>query len=83
MVAFVGEAVAALKKRGFDSPYLRNFVVAQINPLRGTRGSTEASVDEVLDKMAKKAEAFDPAKVSEEQIQAGSGGGGGGEEGGE
>jgi hypothetical protein len=27
-------AEAELKERGFDSPYLKNFVVARVNPLR-------------------------------------------------
>ena len=30
----VTELVDALKKKGLDSPYLRNFVVARINPLK-------------------------------------------------
>ena len=34
----VTAAVARLKERGFDSPYLRNFVVARVNPLRFVKG---------------------------------------------
>src|SRR5262249_59141839 len=32
--AAVGEAIKALKARGFTSPYLRSFVIARVNPLR-------------------------------------------------
>ena len=35
----VSEAVARLKERGFDSPYLKAFVVARVNPLRFMKGS--------------------------------------------
>ncbi len=59
--ALVDEHVAALKERGFHSSYLKNFVVARINPLRGGRG--EADFDETLAKMKAKAEAFDPSAV--------------------
>jgi len=58
----VGEAVAALKERGFTSPYLRAFVVARINPLRFRRGATMA-VDDALDAMRRAADGFDPDKV--------------------
>ena len=34
----VAEAVARLKEKGFDSPYLKNFVVARVNPLRFMKG---------------------------------------------
>ncbi len=39
----VTEAVAALKARGFNSPYLRNFVVARTNPLRFIKGEPPPS----------------------------------------
>jgi len=58
----VGDAVAALKKRGFTSPYLKAFVVARLNPLRFRRGAT-MSVDDALDAMMAAAEKFDAAKV--------------------
>ena len=44
----VAGAVAGLKDRGFESPYLRAFVVARINPLRFKRGAT-AEFDETID----------------------------------
>ena len=75
----VAEAVKALKARGFDSPYLKNFVVARVNPLRG-RGDAQP-IDEVLDTMLAKIEGFDASKVKEDEIGAGGGGYGGGSEG--
>ncbi len=58
----VAEAVAALKARGFTSPYLKAFVVARINPLRFRRGAT-MEADAALDAMFKAAERFDAEKV--------------------
>jgi ParB family chromosome partitioning protein len=58
----VNQAVAGLKERGFSSPYLKNFVVARINPLRFKRGAT-MPFDEAMDKMLGAADRFDPAKV--------------------
>lgn len=75
----VAEAVKALKARGFDSPYLKNFVVARINPLKG-RGE-QKPIDEVLDTMLDKIKSFDASSVNEDEI--GSGGGGGYSSGGE
>jgi len=62
----VGEAVAALKERGFESPYLKNFVVARINPLRA-RGA-KGDFDETIGKMLAAAERFDAGKVKSEQL---------------
>jgi len=56
------EAAAALKKRGFTSPYLKAFVVARLNPLRFRRGAT-MSADEALEAMSSAARKFDPDKV--------------------
>lgn len=75
----VGEVVKALKARGFDSPYIKTFVVARINPLKG-RGDVKP-IDEVLDTMLDKAQAFDASKIKEDEIKAGGGGYGGGDEG--
>jgi ParB family chromosome partitioning protein len=58
----VAEAVAALKERGFTSPYLKAFVVARINPLRFRRGAV-MSADAALEAMAAAVQKFDPAKV--------------------
>lgn len=63
----VNEAVANLKRRGLESPYLKNFVVARINPLRFKRGA-KAEFDETIDSMLRKAESFDISKVKSEQL---------------
>jgi ParB family chromosome partitioning protein len=63
----VAEAVVALKQRGFESPYLKNFVVARINPLRFER-KQRADCDETLAAMRAAAERFDPGKVKSEQL---------------
>ncbi|HEX6809407.1 MAG TPA: hypothetical protein VF118_15580 [Gemmatimonadaceae bacterium] len=62
----VTAAVASLKSRGFESPYLRAFVVARINPLRFKRG--EADFDETIDKMLGSARRFDAAKIRADQV---------------
>ena len=46
----VNEAVKSMKSRGLESPYLKAFVVARINPLRFQRKPT-ADFDETIDKM--------------------------------
>lgn len=67
----VDAAIKELKERGFQSPYLRAFVVARINPLRFRRGAT-ADFDETIDKMTAAALKFDPGKVKADQLaQAG------------
>jgi ParB family transcriptional regulator, chromosome partitioning protein len=63
----VGEAVARLKERGFDSPYLRNFVVARVNPLRFMKGAAPP-FDELFAQMTKRARGLDPAKVKGEDL---------------
>ena len=55
-----------------DSPYLKNFVVARINPVRGRQAAPE--MDELLEKMQAKVEAFDPDKIKPEQVRAAGGG---------
>jgi ParB family chromosome partitioning protein len=63
----VGEAVRGLRERGFESPYLRAFVVARINPLRFKRGA-KADFDETIGKMTAAARRFDPGKVKADQV---------------
>ncbi|HUK65543.1 MAG TPA: ParB N-terminal domain-containing protein [Anaeromyxobacteraceae bacterium] len=58
----VSEAVGRLKERGFDSPYLKPFVVARVNPLRFMKG-TAPPFDSIFEQMTKRARALDPAKV--------------------
>jgi ParB family chromosome partitioning protein len=71
----VAEAVARLKEKGFDSPYLKNFVVARVNPLRFMKGAAPP-FDALFEQMTKRARGMDPGKVRSEDV-ARSGGGGG------
>ncbi len=64
--AAVTEAMQALKSRGFESPYLRPFVVARINPIRFKRGAADA--DEVIDTMLASARKFDAGRVRADQV---------------
>jgi ParB family chromosome partitioning protein len=68
----VNAAIAALKERGLQSPYLRAFVVARINPLRWKRGAT-GEFDDVIGKMLTGAEKFDASKVKADQVNRASG----------
>ena len=63
----VTEAVAALKARGFTSPYLRNFVVARINPLRFIKGEPPP-LDELLPSMTKRARGMNANKIKTEDV---------------
>lgn len=63
----VGEAVKALRERGFESPYLRAFVIARINPLRFKRGA-KAEFDETIDKMLASARRFDASRIRADQV---------------
>jgi ParB family chromosome partitioning protein len=63
----VGGAVARLKERGFDSPYLRNFVVARVNPLRFIQGDLP-TFDDLFAQMTRRAAGMDPAKVKGEDV---------------
>jgi ParB family chromosome partitioning protein len=70
----VGAAVQQLKERGFESPYLRAFVVARCNPLRWVKPGAGAApdLDATIAKMLDAARKFDPGKVKAEQLaQAG------------
>jgi ParB family chromosome partitioning protein len=64
----VVKAVQALKARGFESPYLKNYVIARANPLRFQRGKAAADFDDTLDKMEKALEKFDASKVKPDQL---------------
>jgi ParB family chromosome partitioning protein len=69
----VKEIVAELKKRGFRSPYLRNYVVARINPVRFHRAKKGDStppmaIGAALTRMAASARGFDVASVREQDL---------------
>jgi ParB family chromosome partitioning protein len=68
----VSGAIQGLKARGFESPYLRAFVVARINPLRFKRGA-KAEFDETIDKMLASAQRFDAGKIKADQVARASG----------
>lgn len=63
----VSEAVARLKERGFDSPYLKAFVVARVNPLRFMKGAAPP-MDELFAQMTKRARGMDPGKIRREDV---------------
>lgn len=67
--AAVVEAIAGLKARGFDSPYLRAFVLARINPLRFTlKRGQKADFDATVAKMLASARKFDASRVKADQV---------------
>ncbi|MGH7713102.1 MAG: ParB N-terminal domain-containing protein, partial [Gemmatimonadaceae bacterium] len=63
----VNAAIASLKARGMESPYLRAFVVARINPIRFQRKSVP-DFDETIDKMIASAKKFDASKIKADQV---------------
>ena len=58
----VTDVVARLKKNGFQSPYLRPFVVARINPLRFMKGKSPP-IDDLLAGMTKRARGMDVDRI--------------------
>jgi len=71
--AMVKKIVAALQKHGFNSPYLRNYVVARINPVRfhrAKKGDTSPPMPmaAALIRMAASARKFDLARVKPEEL---------------
>lgn len=70
----VAQKVEALKARGMESPYLRNFVVARINPLRfRPKDAAPLSFDEALSRLAQAAAKFDPGKITREDLAGAAG----------
>ena len=63
----VAGAVARLKEKGFDSPYLKAFVVARVNPLRFMKGGAPP-FDELMATMTKRAAGMDPGKVKADDV---------------
>jgi ParB family chromosome partitioning protein len=60
-------AVSRLKEKGFDSPYLKAFVVARVNPLRFMKGGAPP-FDELFAQMTKRALGLDPGRVKKEDV---------------
>jgi len=63
----VGAIVDRLKKRGFQSPYLRPFVIARINPLRFMKGKPPP-VDTLLADMTKRARGMNVDRIKAEDV---------------
>jgi ParB family chromosome partitioning protein len=71
--ARVRELIAALQARGFRSPYLRNYVVARIDPARpigrGRAAKRPAmTLPAALTRLSANARRFDPASVRERDL---------------
>ena len=65
----VCERVDTLKKRGLTSPYLKSFVVARINPVRfRPKDAAPLSYNEVLERMMKAVDKFNPEKIRMEDL---------------
>ncbi|HUJ23605.1 MAG TPA: ParB N-terminal domain-containing protein [Bryobacteraceae bacterium] len=67
----VAEVVAKLKERGLQSPYLRSFVVARINPLRWIQGGELPAPEKVLQTMRDRAARFNVEKVRQQDLAGG------------
>ena len=63
----VTAAIEALRAKGLESPYLRAFVVARINPLRFQRGAG-APYEETIETMLAAAKAFDAGTVRPDHL---------------
>jgi len=63
----VAAVVAKLKERGLQSPYLRTFVVARINPLRWIKGDLPPA-EKVLQTMQARAGRFNVEKVQQKDL---------------
>ncbi len=68
----VAAAIKGLQEKGFQSPYLRAFVVARINPLRFQRGA-KADFEPTMEKMLASAKKFKPESVKADQLARASG----------
>lgn len=71
--AAVAAAVKALKEKGFESPYLKNFVVSRVNYLKFVKGDMPP-YDDAMEKILASAKKFDAGKVKQDDV-ARSGGG--------
>lgn len=64
----LGRAVVALKKRGINHPYVKNYVLARTSPLTRAR-KTVPSFDQTFSKLVAAIDGFDVAKVRYEDVQ--------------
>ena len=64
----LAKAVAALKKRGINHPYVKNYVLARTSPLTRAR-KTLPSFDQTFSRLVAAIEGFDVAKVRYEDVQ--------------
>ena len=61
--------VEALKAKGLTSPYLKSFVVAQVNPIRfRPKDAPPLSFDDALDRMTQAAAKFNPDKIKMDDL---------------
>ncbi len=63
----VAGAVERLREKGFDSPYLKSFVVARVNPLRFMKGEAPP-FDPLFADMTRRASNMDPGKIKREDV---------------
>jgi len=61
------EIVDRLKRRGINHPFVKNFVLARCNPLSRAR-KTVPGFDQALEKLIAALEAFDPARIRQEDV---------------
>jgi ParB family chromosome partitioning protein len=64
----LAKAVAALKKRGINHPYVKNYVLARTSPLTRAR-KTVPSFDQTFSRLTAAILGFDVAKVRYEDVQ--------------
>jgi ParB family chromosome partitioning protein len=63
----VAGIVQRLRDRGLESPYLKAFVIARINPIRFKKGA-KADPDDVIEQMLAAAKKFDAGKIRADQV---------------
>ena len=68
----VAAVVKKLKERGLESPYLRSFVVARINPLRWIKGDAP-SLEDVLKTMHERVAKFNVEKIKPQDLAGAAG----------
>jgi len=66
--AVLAQAVARIKKRGINHPYVKNFLLARTTPLTRQR-KTLPSFDQTFKKLRENLDAFDVSKVRYEDVQ--------------